>query len=168
MQRRNMILTVALAALLPATSLFANPRPCPQSPPSCDKRLEATIINLEKFAWEIGRTQNLPAAKKFYSDFLFEILNDGTEILKDDLIAGVVGDYSLTALEFSDFHVVRVSDTVVIVRYRIVCEFLLPAVPEISGNYELRAASTYSLIRGCWKSRTYQESLMSFTPVTVE
>jgi hypothetical protein len=165
MNRRNLILTLAAAALLPSTALFANPSPCPPSLSSCDKKLEATIINLEKYNWEIGRTQNLPAAKKFLSDFSFEILNDGTVLSKSDVLGGIVGDFSMTPLEFSDFNVVRLNEATVVVYYRIVVEFIVGGAPEISGTYELRASSTYSMIKGCWKYRWYQESLMSFAPL---
>jgi hypothetical protein len=165
MNRRNLILTLAAAALLPSTVLFAAPGLCAPSQSSCDKKLEATIINLEKYNWEIGRTQNLPAAKKFLSDFCFEILNDGTLLSKDDVLGGVVGDFSMTPVEFSDFHVVRLNEATVVVHYRIVVEFIVSGAPEISGSYELRATSTYSLIKGCWKYRWYQESLMAFTPL---
>jgi hypothetical protein len=165
------LLTCLLVAGLIGTALANQPQPpvCAQFQSLCDKKLEAHIINQEKYCWEIGRTQNLPAAKKFLSDFSFEILNDGTVLSKADVIGGVVGNFSMTPLEFSDFQVVRLNETTVVVHYRILMEYLNPDIPqEYCGNYELRATGTYSLIKGCWKYRWYQESLMSFTPLSAK
>jgi hypothetical protein len=156
MNRRNLILTLALAAMLPSSRLPGSPEPCGPGHPTCDKRFADMITTLEHTSWEIGQRFDAKAARAFYARDFFEVLMDGSVASKQDLIAALeTKTYVINFFEISEVQVVRISDTAALIRYHIFTDYVWNGEP---GVADLRVTSSYALINGQWKNCSYQET----------
>jgi hypothetical protein len=168
MNRRNMILTLALAALLPSSLLCANSKPatpfCLPGHSTTDRQLTRTITALEKSSWEAGMCYNWEAAEALYANEFVEVLADGSLFTKKQLVqdlkdqAWVITEFTMPA---SEICVVRLSESSALIRYRIVATFDFG--PDELGDpilmtFNLMVTSTYAQVWGQWKAFSYQET----------
>ena len=162
MNRRDMILTLASAALIPSARLLAKPGLHFPDHSACDRKLAEIISNLEHTAWETFKTYDLQTWKKVYADGFFEILEDGSFWTREDLIADIESHVWQTDYTMSDIAVIQTSETSALLRYVINVDYVYNGVETF--NTYAQALSSYAKIRGRWQGTSYQETSLDGTP----
>jgi hypothetical protein len=154
-----MILTLASAALIPSTRLFANGGFDRHGRLACDKKFAQMITDLEHLSWDISKTHDLEAAKELFADDFFEVIGTGDlssrQELLDVIAAGVFTVHD--GYQFFDDFVVRTTETSALINYRMIVTY--DYYGEVYTD-DLRATSSYAKIKGRWRCCSYHETYM--------
>jgi hypothetical protein len=167
MNRREMILTLASAALIPSTRLFANGGFDSHGRLNCDKDFAQMITDLELESWHICAAplkpehDRLKIFKALYSDDLFEILGNGSFADYSNCMENVTSGLFVVDpnFKFWDDFVVRTSETSALIFYRMIVSWTWGTPDDLYAETDdIWVTSSYAKIKGRWKACCYHET----------
>jgi hypothetical protein len=152
MNRRDMILTLASAALIPSARLLAKPHIHLPDHNSCDKNLADMIADLERATWQADVDCDVATADAIYADVYFEVLYTGDVLFKEEILADLPNEVGcFESFEMSDINVIPMNESAALIRYKIDLVYC-------GELYHLLVTSSYAKIRGRWRCCSYQEA----------
>jgi hypothetical protein len=105
MNRREMILGLASAALIPSTGLLANGNPDRHDHHGCDRKFAEMITALEHRSWDLNTVPRNPnrlkIAEALFTEDFFEILGTGTLVFRVDTLATSQKAVSFSSARYS-------------------------------------------------------------------
>lgn len=161
MNRREMLVSVAAAALIPSTRLLANLNFNRDGQHICDKKFAKMITDLEHLSWDLNTVplnpNRLKIAEALLSEDCFEILGTGYLSDREETLANVASGLFLVDpnYQFWDDFVVRTSETSALIFYRMIVSYTWDGVPYTD---DIWVTSSYALIKGRWRLTSYHET----------
>ncbi len=161
MNRRDMILALASAALIPPTRLLADWNSDRHGHHACDKKFAQMITALEHQSWNLNTVpldpNRLKIAEAFFAEDFFEILGTGYLSDREETLATVASGLFLVDpdYKFWDDFVVRTSETSALIFYRMIVNYTWDGVPYTD---DIWVTSSYALIKGRWRCCCYHET----------
>lgn len=161
MNRRDMILTLASAALIPSTRLFANGGFDRHGRLACDKKFAKMITDLEHLTWDLNTAplnpNRLKIAEGLLAEDFFEILGFGYLADREECLANVASGLFLVDpnYQFWNDFVVRTSETSALIFYRMIVSYTWDGEPYTD---DIWVTSSYAMIKGRWRITSYHET----------
>ena len=156
-----MILTLASAALIPSTRLFANGGSNHHGHHACDKKFAEMITALEHQSWDLNTVplnpNRLKIAEELIAPDFFEVLGYGYLSDREEIMATIASGLFLVNPDYkfwNDF-VVRTSETSALINYRMIVEYTYAGDPY---KDDIWVTSSYAMIKGRWRYCSYHET----------